>query len=472
MVSIDGARFDYLDRQTLPTLDRLASEGWRADSLQLMFPTKTFATHYAMVTGQYPGHNGVVANHMWDPQRRQAFSRSDPDSVADGYWYGGEPIWNTAEKAGLRAAIYFWPGSEAQIGGWRPSDFKPYAGDTPHDQRVEQILKWLDRPEEQRPDLLTLYFSVVDSVGHARGPDHPAVREAMAEVDRALGKLMDGLQRRGLLGRMHLLVTSDHGMAEIAPERYVLLDEIIPLDRLRVSDWGPAAQLWIEDGGPSARTLLDAINEARHPGIRRAWLRGGGPARYRFDGHRRVPDLTIEAMPGWMISSRARHARVLDDPPAGMHGWDPAWLPMHGLFIAHGPAFAPGQRLPAVRGIDLYALMARLLDIVPAPNDGDAHAFAALLHQPGRIAVREQRWVCEGRPILTRTVGDLGSLHVGAQVYALVRTPGGDPELYADGDVAVRFRGPQLDVTIEGHTWPDCPAVDTGPHLRGPASGD
>ncbi|NCO20328.1 MAG: alkaline phosphatase family protein, partial [Gammaproteobacteria bacterium] len=151
----------------LPALEQLAADGLKADSLQHIFPTKTFATHYATVTGLYAENSGVVANNMWDPTRRTRFSLGNRNAVSDGYWYDGEPIWNTVEKAGKIAATYFWPGSEAQIGGIRPTYWKPYAGETSHEARVDQVLAWLDLPKSERPQFLTLYFSAVDSAGHA-----------------------------------------------------------------------------------------------------------------------------------------------------------------------------------------------------------------------------------------------------------------------------------------------------------------
>ncbi|MDX1626131.1 MAG: ectonucleotide pyrophosphatase/phosphodiesterase [Wenzhouxiangellaceae bacterium] len=266
LISIDGFRHDYLDRESLPTLERLAREGLRAESLQHIFPTKTFATHYALVTGLHAENTGVVANRMWDPERRSTFSLGDREAVSDGYWYDGEPIWNTVERAGGIAATYFWPGSEARIQGRRPTIWMPYAGDTPHDERVDQVLAWLDLPADRRPDFLTLYFSVVDSVGHDHGPDHPRTAEAMREVDRALGRLVAGLERRGLLGEMHLLVTSDHGMADVSRERYVLLDDYLDLARVRVPDWGPAAQIWAVEGGPSPDEIARSLDNA-HPAL-------------------------------------------------------------------------------------------------------------------------------------------------------------------------------------------------------------
>lgn len=455
LISIDGFRHDYMEMADLPALEKLAADGLKADSLQHVFPTKTFVTHYALVTGLYAENTGVVANSMWDPERKSRFSLGNRDAVSDGYWYDGEPIWNTVEKAGKTAATYFWPGSEAQIDGMRPSIWKPYAGDTPHDVRVDQVLEWLDLPEDRRPAFLTLYFSAVDSAGHAHGPGHPKTIEAMVEVDRALGRLLDGLERRGLYRDMHILLTSDHGMQRIDLDRYVLLDEFLDLGQVNVSDWGPAAQIWTVEGGPDADEIFQALDGA-HAGFRRVWKKGEGPERYHFDDHQRVPDVTVEAELGWMISNKPYYAGMQRGMLNGMHGWDPAWHAMHGIFIASGPAFEPGERLPAVRSVDLYSLMTRLMDIAPARTDGSIAAFEPLLASGERLAVDETHWQCGAETFIARTAPGSAALHHRQSVFALPRVESASGARFSDTSVEFWNKGTEARIEIDGRVFPDC----------------
>ncbi|MEX2499674.1 MAG: alkaline phosphatase family protein [Wenzhouxiangellaceae bacterium] len=462
LISIDGFRHDYMEMTELPALQRLAADGLKADSLQHVFPTKTFVTHYALATGLYAENTGVVANSMWDPKRKSSFSLGNRNAVGDGYWYDGEPIWNTVEKAGGIAATYFWPGSEAQIGGIRPSIWKPYAGETPHDARIDQVLEWLDQPEERRPSFLTLYFSAVDSAGHAHGPGHPKTVEAMVEVDRALGRLIEGLEQRGLYRDMHILVTSDHGMQQVDLERYLLLDDFLDLGQIHVSDWGPAAQIWTREGGPTAEQIIASVDRD-HPAIRRVWRKGNAPARYHFDNHQRVPDVTVEAKLGWMISNKPYYAGMQRGMLNGMHGWDPAWAVMHGIFIATGPAFEPGERLPAVRSVDLYSLMARLMDVPPAQTDGSIVAFEPLLGSDKPFAVRQARWRCGDDSmavrITTRSVPGLAALHHEGRVFALPQAQSASGERFADTAVEFWDNGDQARIEIDGRLFPACSRV-------------
>lgn len=458
LISIDGFRHDYMQKAELPALEKLAADGLKADSLQHVFPTKTFVTHYSIVTGLYAENTGVVANSMWDPARKSRFSLGNRDAISDGYWYDGEPIWNTVENAGKIAATYFWPGSEAQIGGMRPTIWKPYAGETPHDARVDQVLEWLALPDDRRPAFLTLYFSAVDSAGHRHGPDHPETVEAMVEVDRALGRLIEGLERQGLYGDLHILVTSDHGMQQIDLDRYILLDEFLDLGAVNVSDWGPAAQIWTVEGGPSPEEILAAIDTG-HPGIRRAWKKGSAPERLHFDDHPRVPDVTIEAELGWMISNKPYYAGMQRGLLNGMHGWDPAWHSMHGIFIASGPAFEPGERLPAVRSVDLYSLMAHLMDVPPAETDGSLTAFVPLLESNNPISVAEQQWACGEESFTTRVSPGLAALHHDGRVFALPRTESASGARFEDSVVEFWDKDDSARIAIDGRVYGECRKV-------------
>ena len=55
----------------------------------------------------------------------------------------------------------------------------------------------------------------------------------------------------------------------------------------------------------------------------------------------------------------------------GEHGFAPEDVGMRAAFTAVGPSFRSGVRLPAFDNVDVYPLLARLLRITPAPNDGD-----------------------------------------------------------------------------------------------------
>lgn len=450
LISIDGFRHDYIEQFDSPTIDRMIAEGFHADSLHHAFPTKTFATHYTLVTGLHPGSHGVVANNMWDPRRKDRFSLGDREAVNDGYWYqGGEPIWVTAEQQGLIAATYFWPGSEAMIQRTRPTHYRAYDGRVPHEERIDQVLEWLALPESERPDFLTLYFSRVDSRGHSDGPASPEVLAAAAEIDGQLGRLFAGLARLELLDGINIVLVSDHGMSAVSPERVVPLDDYIDLSKVHVSDWGPAAQIWA--GEMSAAEIVAALEGAAHL---RAWKREDVPDRYHFGEHFRVPDVLVEADPGWLISSRPYMANP--NPPEGMHGWDPALAEMHGIFIARGPGFTPGARGPAVRSVSLYPLMAHLLGLEPAEHQGHLETFLPYLEGGEAPTYRVERFACPVGPVEARIGPQHMALHLEEDIHVLHRE---GPNDFSQVDLRFRIEGDRATGSIDGQSLGECRAA-------------
>lgn len=436
LISIDGFRYDYFDLGNTPALNRLVEGGVQVDSLHHVFPTKTFPTHYSVVTGKHPGHHGVVANSMWDPDRDARFSLGDRDAVGDGFWYeGGEPIWVTAENQGVISATYFWPGSEARIHGVRPTHWKVYDGDVPHAERVQQVLDWVDLPEEERPELITLYFSTVDSAGHRWGPREAPVREALEEIDGHLNDLLDGLEARGVLDEIYILLTSDHGMSRVDFDRYIMLDEYLDLSKVRISDWGPATQIWATD--MAVDDIVEALDGA-HPNMR-VWAKEDIPERYQFDTHRRVPDVVAEADLGWMISNKPYMAGRAQFQLYGMHGWDPALAEMHGGFVMRGPGFVPGSKSPAIRSVDLYELMAHLLAITPSENDGNLGPFLPYLNATSPVSYTTHRFVCEGIFVEARVAPAHMALHWQDEIHVLDKI-----EELAEDDEPYRFKATGL----------------------------
>ena len=109
------------------------------------------SNHYTLVTGLYPDHHGIVDNRMKDPATGDVFVYKDSKSIADPAWWGGEPLWVGVEKSGRPAATMFWPGSNVAIDGVRPSHWLEFNGKLSPDQRVDQLLAWLDLRGASRP---------------------------------------------------------------------------------------------------------------------------------------------------------------------------------------------------------------------------------------------------------------------------------------------------------------------------------
>jgi len=375
LVSLDGFRWDYLDRPGAITLRALAQQGVHAEGLVPSFPSKTFPNHYTIVTGLYPGDHGVVANNMWDPRRDDRYSMANREAVRNGDWYGGVPIWVLVERTGRPTAPLFWPGSEAEIAGSRPTYAHAYDGDMTNAARVDSVLHWLDLPRGERPVFLTVYMSNTDDAGHRYGPQSPQTDTAIAAVDSAMARLVSGLRQRRLEDSVDIIVVSDHGMAPTAPDRVIFLDSLIDVEAARVVDWNPVAAIWPDSADlPTVLAQLRGANPHLH-----VYARAEIPARYHYRESPRIPPVLAVADEGWSITSTAYATDHPDAFHGGNHGYDPAARTMMGVLIARGPHFRHGTTIPPVQNIHLYDLMAHILGVTPAPNDGALDSVRAML---------------------------------------------------------------------------------------------
>ncbi len=355
LVSIDGFRPDYLERGVTPTLSRLAAEGATAE-MRPSFPSVTFPNHYTLVTGKHPDHHGIVGNSFVDAELgRFSMSKTEP-----GWWDQAEPIWITAEKAGLTTATMFWPGSETEQDGVRPHYWLPFNKALTGDQRVDQVLAWLDA--DPRPDFSTLYFDTVDTAGHNHGPDAAETTAAVASVDASLARLVEGLKARGLYDRTVLVVVADHGMAATSPERSMPMGDLVDPEAIDVI-YGGAVVFLNPKPGREAEVRAALVRRHSH-GV--CWDRERIPARFVLGSNPRVPSIVCAADVGWLFATRPVTRN------GGAHGYDNFSPEMAALFIAHGPGIAQGQRLRNMDSVDVQPLLGRLLRIPVPTGDGRA----------------------------------------------------------------------------------------------------
>ncbi len=374
LISLDGFRWDYLQRPEARRLRELAAHGVRAERLVSSFPTKTFPNHYTLVTGLYPEHHGIAANVMRDSVLGRFATGSDP-AVRDARWFLGEPIWVTAETQGVRTATYFWPGSEAAIAGVRPHWYYKFDAITSRADRVDQILGWLSMPDSTAPQLIAAYFSDVDTDGHNFGPDSPQTDSAIAHVDSVVGAIIDGIVQLGESDRVDIIVVSDHGMAATAANRTIALDDFVSMDSLDIGDFNPIATLIPKPGRDEY--VYDALRNA-NPHMR-VFRKGDLPERLHYNSGPRVTPIVAIADEGWSIGTHATLASMQPDHTYGAHGYDNQTLSMGALFVAAGPDFRRGATVPPFANVHVYALLAQLLQLRPAVTDGSLDSVTALL---------------------------------------------------------------------------------------------
>ena len=375
LISFDGFRWDYIELAETPNLDRLIERGVRAESLIPVYPSKTFPSHYSIVTGLHPGHHGIISNNMRDPRWPEPFGLGNRAEVQNDRWWGGEPIWVTAGRNGLGTAVYFWPGSEAPVQGIQPDIWFPYDGDVPWDDRVDAALEWLGGPEDERPSFVALYFEEPNTSGHELGPTAPETLRAVTEVDALLGRFLDGLDALGQLESTDIVVVSDHGMAQNDPERVIFLDDYVDLEADELFEFGALLQIYPREGREDE---IFAALDGAHPNLR-VFRPADAPPEFHLYEHPRLapimgaPDVGWEVMPKLWYEARG----VI----SGNHGQNPEHPDMHGLFVAVGPSFSQGARVDSLHSVDIYNLLAAALGIPPAPNDGDLTHTTGILRE-------------------------------------------------------------------------------------------
>jgi alkaline phosphatase D len=379
MISFDGFRSDYLDWYDTPNMDRFISKGVRAEGLIPVFVSKTFPNHYSIATGLYAENHGLIGNQFYDPLLDDEYSLSNRSKVEDPKFYGGEPIWVTAEKNDIQTASYFWVGSEAPINNTYPTRWKRYDHDFPFNSRIDSVVNWLSMPKKQRPNLCLLYFHEPDHTGHETGPKSDETAMMVHEIDSLFGTLITKLEQLPIAKNLNILVVSDHGMTEISSERTIDLSSHIETKKMKQEGSGPYTLLYDMDKNDIGN-IVDRLNTV--PKIS-AYAKKDIPERYHFKRHHRIKDILIIADEGWYIKDQAISSTSKVGayiPKGGTHGYDNQLKSMHALFIANGPAFKKGITVPPFENVNIYPLICHILNIDPNKNiDGNLENIIHIL---------------------------------------------------------------------------------------------
>jgi len=379
LISLDGFRADFLQRGLTPTLNAFIQEGVSPLYMLPSFPSVTFPNHYTMVTGLYPESHGVVGNTFWDPDLQAEFYYTDPARSMDPKWWGGEPLWVSAEKQGIRTAVHMWPGSEAHILGVEPSSIDKYNAKESLENKVNRVLSFIDQPEETRAQLILAYVPVVDTDGHMYGPNSTEIRQTISDVDDMLQSIFMSLTQRNLSEIVNVVVVSDHGMATTDVSRLIQFEDLVNVDEIEHIDGWPLYGLRPRNIDDLDRIYTDLKAKAKdYPSID-VYLRDKDmPSRYHFQHNARIAPLWIVPKAGWAIVRRSEFDVARGQAtnqiyrPRGLHGYDHEHPLMRAIFVARGPAFphAPGSRLPIFQNTAVYNIVADSVGVIPAPNNG------------------------------------------------------------------------------------------------------
>lgn len=369
LISLDGFRWDYVDRFKPPHLSNFIKNGVRTESLIPSFPSKTFPNHYTIATGMYPDKHGILGNLFYSYQKDLTYNIRERDKVEDGEFYQGSPIWLQATKAGMVSASYFFVGTEANIQGVYPTYYYKYDVKVKNEEKVNQALKWLDMPAKERPHLITMYFPDMDQTGHSYGPnaDEKLLNTALV-LDTILGKLFQGIEKSGL--PVNIIIVSDHGMKEIPVAHYIPIEKIKNEDLYLTVNNGSLVNIHPKDSSQIESILTSLRQQEDHF---KAYTTSDTPYFEYKPTNGNWGAIQIIPDDGYYFSD-IRSIGLLKGVPGkvyGQHGFDTSLKEMHGIFYANGPAFKKGYVIPSIKNIHIYPLMCHILGLeIPENIDG------------------------------------------------------------------------------------------------------
>ena len=370
IISLDGFRWDYPDTYDCPFLTQMSQQGVKA-VMQPSFPSKTFPNHYTLATGLVPDHHGIISNTFEIRSTGQVYSLSLLEARTNPAYYGGDPIWLTAKRQGVKTATVYWVGSDVAIKGDHATYWHDYLK-KPRltlPQRTDEILRLLNLPAAKRPHLIMAYFEQPDANGHNYGPISPETRRAMEYMDLLLEDMWQRIAQLPIASKVNLIVTGDHGMTWLSPERHISPAKY--LKREWIARMDNDFPVLINASAPHhVDNIVEALSGVDHI---RVWRRGELPTYLNYGNNENMADVIVLPDVGWYFSDS-------ELKNLGSHGFDHTAADMQVAFRAMGPAFKQGYvRGTSFRNVCIYPLLAHLLGVEPSPCDGTLDEVADLL---------------------------------------------------------------------------------------------
>ncbi|XP_043918578.1 ectonucleotide pyrophosphatase/phosphodiesterase family member 5 [Protopterus annectens] len=368
LVSFDGFRWDYIYKAKTPNFSYIIQNGVHVKQVTNIFITKTFPNHYTLSTGLYAENHGIVANEMYDSVLNKTFSMNNLEIYDSFWWEEAYPIWVSNQMQGYKSGAAMWPGTDVKIHGMFPSHYMTYNGSVSFEYRINQLIKWFK--SEQAINIGLLYWEEPDETGHMVGPDDPKMKKVIADIDSKLGYLIVQLKTEGLWDKLNVIITSDHGMAEVLQDRIIELDQYIDREMYTLVDHTPVVAILPKEG--KMEEVYKALVHA-HPNMT-VYKKEEIPDHFHYKHNSRIQPIFAVVDNGWALLQNKSDGFLL-----GNHGYDNTLQDMHPIFVAYGPAFKKNYFKETMESVDLYPLMCHILGISPLPNNGSINRVLDLL---------------------------------------------------------------------------------------------
>ncbi|HEY8929816.1 MAG TPA: alkaline phosphatase family protein [Mucilaginibacter sp.] len=409
LISIDGLHPDmYLD-PGWPALNlrQMMKQGTYAEHMLSVFPSYTYPSHTAMLTGALPARNGIYFN-------QPVGSKGDWNWFADNIKV--PTLWKVLKQNGKTTAAVEWPVSVTKDITWNiPEIWSDEHPDRITESRkyatsglVEEIernatgkLDSVNMNEDafsmddnsarmaayifktRKPALLAVHFACVDGKEHDDGRDADSVRLALAEVDHNIGFILETIKESKSADSTAVIIVGDHGFSTINQVmRPNMLIRNVPA---RFIAAGGSAFLYRHaranvSNTSVIRTVIDSLNalpkakrklfriidkkELDRMGVDSAALlalSGVNGSGLVFSGAS-APAKTTNHGPGTFIQ-QSKYDGVFYPTDGGHHGYDPSNQEMYTGFIAWGAGIVKGGHIDHLSEPDIAVLIAKLLVI-------------------------------------------------------------------------------------------------------------
>lgn len=410
LISIDAFRPEFCQDESwpAPTLQQLAWEGAHAEAVTSVFPSLTYPAHATMVTGALPVRHGIWQNEPFEP-----------GGQTGRWWWEASALqvptlWDAVRAGGGTTAAVSWPVTVGAAIDWNVPDVWPLRQDADpmdpirHATRPPDLFAEIEREatgrlraetfgiscvaredrvgaiaaylfERYRPTLLMMHLIGTDHVQHERGRSNPLVRRAVGAADRAIGQVLEAVERLDLRGRTAFVITGDHGSVDVHTElrpNVWLVEAGLMEDRPDRGRWRAAFHA---SGGSAFLRLRHAGDDTTVREVRRCVeaLPRGERGLLRIVEREELDQLgadpealfALAAVPGVQFTAAScGPARVASH--GGAHGYHPDEPQMQTGFVAAGAGVRPGATAPRMSLQHVAPLVARLLGLDFVAPDG------------------------------------------------------------------------------------------------------
>jgi predicted AlkP superfamily pyrophosphatase or phosphodiesterase len=408
LITIDGMRPEFYEDPSWPTpvLQHLMQEGAYATRVKPVFPTVTLPNHTAMITGALPARSGVYANSPFQPLAtapswnfyariikiptlfdvlhaagKETAAVDWPVTVGmESITYNFPDYWGFDEKtdniALTREAIRpagLWDELEANALGKIPSEEINSDSYLRTDENASRIAAYLIM--KYKPTFTAFHITETDHAQHEFGRSGYEVRAAVAAADRAVGAVLEAVERAGLKDSTTILIAGDHGFADIhdalAPNVWLAQHGFFqkgPHWRAKFQSTSGSAILYLEDK-KDTKTLngILAMLHSLPEQYRHLFRILERPECDRL-GVDSAAALALSPNIGLAISG-ATEGDVIRPYHGGTHGFMNDEPQMYTGFIAYGAGIRKGVVISEMGNQDIAPIVAWLLRIdFPCPD--------------------------------------------------------------------------------------------------------